>query len=146
MKADLVYILLVEDSAADIRLTQEALRDAKFANELHVVRDGERALDYLHNRGEFADAPRPDFVILDLNLPRKDGKEVLREIKGDPELRAIPIAVLTTSSQERDIVQSYQLGANCYLTKPLDIDEFIAVVQAVQDFWLGMVRLPTQGT
>ncbi len=137
-----VQILLVEDNAADIRLTQEALRDGKVLNDLHVARDGVEALDFLHQRGAHADAPRPDLIILDLNLPRKDGKEVLAEIKSDEALMAIPVAVLTTSSQDVDILQSYDLGANCFLTKPVDLTQFLKVVQAIEDFWLGMVRLP----
>ena len=142
MKVDLTQILLVEDNAADIRLTQEALRDTKIANDLHVARDGVEALDFLFKRPPYENAPRPDLVILDLNLPRKDGKEVLAEIKSDPSLRTIPVAILTTSAEEADIVRSYDLGANCYLTKPVDLHQFIAVVHAMEDFWLGMVRLP----
>lgn len=142
MTIALTQILLVEDNAADIRLTREALRDAKVLNELHVVRDGVEALDFLHARGDHESAPRPDLVILDLNLPKKDGKEVLADIKADPSLRSIPVAVLTTSAQERDILQSYDLGANCYLTKPVDLDQFLRLVQSIEDFWLGMVRLP----
>jgi chemotaxis family two-component system response regulator Rcp1 len=142
MKVDLTQILLVEDNAADIRLTREALRDSKIANELHVARDGVEALDFLARRPPFEDAPRPDLIILDLNLPRKGGKEVLAELQADASLRSIPVAVLTTSSQEADIAQSYDLGANCYLTKPVDLDQFLKVVQTLDDFWLGMVRLP----
>jgi CheY-like chemotaxis protein len=142
MTADFVNILLVEDNAADIRLTQEALRDGKILNDLYVARDGVEALDFLFQRGEFTEMPRPDLIILDLNLPRKDGKEVLAELQADPSLRSIPVAVLTTSAQEADIIQSYDLGANCYLTKPVDLDQFLTVVHAVEDFWLGMVRLP----
>ncbi len=142
MSLDLMQILLVEDSAADVRLTREALKDAKVLNELHVARDGVEAMDFLHRRGGHEDAPRPDLVILDLNLPRMDGKEVLAELKGDDGLRQIPVAVLTTSGAERDIQQSYDLGANCFLTKPVDLEQFLRVVQAVEEFWLGMVRLP----
>ena len=142
MNADLAQILLVEDNAADVRLTQEALRDTKLANEVHVVRDGVEALDFLRRRPPFEHAPRPDLVILDLNLPRKDGREVLADIKADPSLRIIPVAVLTTSSQEADIVRSYDLGANCYLTKPVDLNQFLTVVQTLEQFWLGIVRLP----
>ncbi len=140
-----MQILLVEDNAADIRLTQEALKDAKILNDLHVVRDGVQAMDFLLRRGGFEDAARPDIVILDLNLPRKDGKEVLAEMKGDPTLRSIPVAVLTTSEAEADVLDTYDLGANCFLTKPVDLDQFLKVVQAVEEFWLGMVRLPGQG-
>lgn len=142
MTVHLMQILLVEDNAADVRLTREALKDAKILNELHVVRDGVEAMDFLHRRGEHEAALRPDIVILDLNLPRKDGKEVLGEMKGDPELRGIPVAVLTTSEAEADVLDSYDLGANCFLTKPVDLDQFLKVVQAVEEFWLGMVRLP----
>ena len=142
MTADFVNILLVEDNAADIRLNQEALRDGKILNDLYVARDGVEALDFVFQRGEFTEMPRPDLIILDLNLPRKDGKEVLAEMQADPSLRSIPVAVLTTSAQEADIIQSYDLGANCYLTKPVDLDQFLTVVHAVEDFWLSMVRLP----
>ncbi len=121
MTDSFVNILLVEDNAADIRLTREALLDGKILNDLFVARDGVEALDFLFQRGEFADKPRPDLIILDLNLPKKDGKEVLAELQADPSLRAIPVAVLTTSAQEADIIQSYELGANCYLTKPVDL-------------------------
>jgi CheY-like chemotaxis protein len=137
-----IHVLLVEDSAADIRLTQEALRDGKVVNELHVARDGDEALNFLHQRGDFATAPRPDLIILDLNLPKRDGKEVLADLKGDASLRSIPVAVLTTSSAERDILESYNLGANCYLTKPVDLEQFLRVVAQIEDFWLGIVRLP----
>lgn len=145
MTVHLMQILLVEDNAADVRLTQEALKDAKILNELHVARDGVEAMDFLQRRGDHADAPRPDIVILDLNLPRMDGKEVLAEMKGDADLRSIPVAVLTTSDAEIDVLESYDLGANCFLTKPVDLDQFLKVVRAVEEFWLGMVRLPTQG-
>lgn len=146
MTIHLTQILLVEDNAADIRLTQEALKDAKILNELHVVRDGVEAMDFLRRGEGYEDAPRPDIVILDLNLPRKDGKEVLAELKGDRELRSIPVAVLTTSEAEIDVLETYDLGANCFLTKPVDLDQFLKVIQAVEEFWLGMVRLPTKGT
>jgi two-component system, chemotaxis family, response regulator Rcp1 len=141
----LMNILLVEDSAADVRLTQEAMKDAKVLNELHVARDGVQAMDFLRRTGEHAGAPRPDLVILDLNLPRMDGKEVLAAMKGDPELRSIPVAVLTTSSAEADVLDSYDLGANCYLTKPVDLDQFLVVVRAMEEFWFGLVRLPQGG-
>jgi len=144
MALQLMQILLVEDSAADVRLTREALKDAKILNELHVARDGVEAMAFLRREGEHADAPRPDIVILDLNLPRMDGKEVLAELKGDPELRSIPVAVLTTSDAEADVLDSYELGANCFLTKPVDLDQFLKVVRAVEEFWLGMVRLPSK--
>jgi CheY-like chemotaxis protein len=138
-----IHVLLVEDSVADIRLTKEALRDGKVVNQLHVARDGEEALNFLHQRGEFTKAPRPDLVILDLNLPKLDGKEVLSDMKNDDSLKSIPVAVLTTSSAERDIIESYSLGANCYLTKPVDLEQFLRVVAQIEDFWLGIVRLPS---
>jgi CheY-like chemotaxis protein len=140
-----VQILLVEDSAADVRLTQEALRDAKVVNNVHVVRDGDQAIDFLRRSGDHHEAPRPDLIILDLNLPRRDGKEVLAELKNDQSLKAIPVAVLTSSSAERDIVESYNLGANCYLTKPVDLEQFLKVVAQIESFWLGIVRLPAPG-
>lgn len=144
MNAALCQILLVEDNAADVRLTQEALRDTKVVNELHVVRDGVEAMDFLCRNGKFGDAPRPDLVILDLNLPRKSGQEVLEEMKADPALRTIPVAVLTTSSAEADVLKSYDLGANCFLTKPVDLGQFLKVVHTIEEFWLGIVRLPTR--
>lgn len=145
MTVHLMQILLVEDSAADVRLTQEALKDAKILNELHVARDGVQAMAFLRREEPFVDAARPDIVILDLNLPKMDGKEVLAAMKGDAELRSIPVAVLTTSDAEADVLDSYDLGANCFLTKPVDLDQFLKVVRAVEEFWLGMVRLPAQG-
>jgi chemotaxis family two-component system response regulator Rcp1 len=136
-------ILLVEDSPGDIRLTREALRDAKIANELQVVGDGEAALDFLHQRGPYADMPRPDIVLLDLNLPRKDGREVLQEMKADEELRRIPVIVLTTSVAEGDVLCSYDLHVNAFVTKPLDLAGFVQVVRSIESFWLSIVRLPT---
>jgi CheY-like chemotaxis protein len=140
----LVRILLVEDSLADIELTLEALETAKLANEVAVVRDGAEALDYLKRRGAHGGASRPDLVILDLNLPKLSGLEVLAELKADPGLRSIPVAMLTTSAAEADVVRSYDLGTNCYLTKPVDVDQFLRVVQAIESFWLGVVRLPSR--
>jgi CheY-like chemotaxis protein len=142
MVDDPVQILLVEDSPGDVRLTQEALRDAKIANELHVAEDGEAAMRFLRREGEHVDAPRPDLILLDLNLPRKDGREVLEELKGDEALRRIPVIVLTTSIADRDIARSYDLHVNCYITKPIDLGEFIQVVRSIEDFWLQLVRLP----
>ncbi|CAN5193666.1 response regulator [soil metagenome] len=139
---ELIHILLVEDSLADIELTLEALEEAKFVNEVQTVRDGADALDYLHRRGRHAHAVRPDLIILDLNLPKRSGHEVLVDIKEDPELRRIPVAVLTTSAAEADVVKSYDLGANCYLTKPVDVGQFLTVVQSIEDFWFGVVQLP----
>jgi chemotaxis family two-component system response regulator Rcp1 len=137
-----IQILLVEDSPGDVRLTQEVLRQAKIANVLHVVGDGEEALAFLRREGEHAEAPRPDLVLLDLNLPRKDGREVLAEIDGDVELRTIPVIVLTTSAAEQDILRSYQLSANAYITKPIDLTEFMSVVRSIEAFWLSIVKLP----
>ncbi|MCW2608700.1 MAG: transcriptional regulator [Frankiales bacterium] len=138
----LIRVLLVEDSLADIELTLEALEEAKFVNEVQTVRDGAEALDALHRRGAHVDAPRPDLIILDLNLPKRSGHEVLADLKADDDLRRIPVAVLTTSAAERDVLRSYDLGANCYLTKPVDVAQFLEVVQSIEDFWFGVVRLP----
>jgi two-component system response regulator len=135
-------ILLVEDSPADIRLTEEALLDSPMVDTLHVARDGEEAMDFLRQRGAHADAPRPDLVLLDLNLPRKDGREVLEELKSDTDLRRIPIVVLTTSATEADILRSYDLHVNSYVTKPVDLDEFAHAVHSIQGFWGGVVQLP----
>ena len=140
--AHLMHILLVEDSLPDIELTLEALSEAKVANQVTVARDGAEALAHLRREGDASDAPRPDLVILDLNLPKVDGHEVLAAMRADPDLRRIAVAVLTTSSSEADVVRTYDLGANCYLTKPVDLQQFMRVIQAVDDFWLGMVRLP----
>ena len=137
-----IQILLVEDSPGDVRLTQEVLRDAKIANELHVVGDGEQAMAFLHRTGAHAAGPRPDLVLLDLNLPRKDGREVLSEMSHDDDLHSIPVIVLTTSAAEQDILHSYELSANAYITKPIDLDEFIRVVRSIEAFWLSIVRLP----
>ena len=132
-----IEILLVEDNPADVRLTQEALREGKVKNNLKVARDGEEALSYLRTT-----TTRPDLILLDLNLPRRDGREVLAEIKTDPKLKTIPVVVLTTSAAEIDIVRTYELHANCYITKPVDLDQFIKVVKSIDDFWLTIVRLP----
>jgi two-component system response regulator len=144
-KGNPIEILLVEDNAGDVRLTREALKDAKVLNTLHVARDGEEAMDYLYHKGKYADAPRPDLILLDLNLPRKDGREVLAEIKADEDLKRIPVVILTTSKSEEDVLKVYNLHANCYVTKPLDLDQFIRVVQAIEDFWFTVVRLPDEG-
>jgi CheY-like chemotaxis protein len=140
--AALVHILLVEDNLADVELTLEALEEAKFANDVTVMRDGAEAVEYLHRRGAHGDAVRPDLIILDLNLPRRSGHEVLADLKADPALRRIPVAILTTSSAESDVLASYDLGANCFLTKPVDVGQFLKVVQSIEDFWFGVVRLP----
>jgi two-component system, chemotaxis family, response regulator Rcp1 len=137
-----VKILLVEDNPADVRLTIEALKEGKITNRLNVAKDGVEALDFLQRRGAFADAPRPDLVLLDLNLPKKDGREVLAEIKRDDDLKRIPVVVLTTSQAEEDILKSYNLHANCYISKPVDLEQFITVVRTIEDFWLTVVSLP----
>jgi len=137
-----VEILLVEDNPGDARLCQEALREGKIRNNLHVVEDGQQALDFLNQTGQYTEAIRPDLILLDLNLPRLDGREVLRRIKEDESLKQIPVVVLTTSKAEEDIVRSYDLHANCYITKPVDFEQFIRVVKSVEDFWLTVVRLP----
>ena len=140
-----VEIMLVEDNPGDVRLTQEALKEGKMLNNLHVVGDGVEALAFLRREGEYADAPRPDVILLDLNLPKKDGREVLAEVKADEDLRRIPVVVLTVSKAEEDILKTYDLHANCYITKPLDLDQFIKVVKAIEDFWLTIVKLPPNG-
>jgi chemotaxis family two-component system response regulator Rcp1 len=137
-----IEILLVEDNPGDVELTREALDNAKVANRLHVVRDGADAVDFLFRKGKFADAPRPDIILLDLNLPKKDGRQVLSEIKADAGLAQIPVVVLTTSKAEEDILQAYRLHANCYITKPVDFSQFLRVVATIEDFWLNVVRLP----
>ena len=137
-----VNILLVEDNPGDVRLTQEGLKEGKVLNNLSVVADGVEALAFLRRQGQYADAIRPDMILLDLNLPRKDGREVLEEIKSDPDLKRIPVVVLTTSRAEQDILRSYDLHANCYITKPVDLEQFINVVQAIEEFWVTIVTLP----
>ena len=139
-----IEILLVEDSPGDVTLTIEALRDAKVANSLHVARDGEEALRFLRQEGEYADKPRPDLILLDLNMPRKDGREVLADLKADDELKRIPVVVLTTSQSEDDVAAAYNLAANCYVAKPVDLDQFLGVVRAIDDFWLSLVKLPSE--
>ena len=137
-----VQILLVEDNPGDIRLTMEALKEGKIANALHVARDGAEALAFLRREGAYADTPRPDVILLDLNLPRMDGRDVLAAVKVDENLRRIPVVVLTTSEAEQDILKAYNLNANCYVTKPLDLDQFIRVIKTIEDFWLTIVKLP----
>jgi CheY-like chemotaxis protein len=133
---------LVEDSPGDVRLTREALKDAKVRISLHVALDGIEAMAFLERAGKHAGAPRPDLILLDLNLPRKDGREVLKEIKESPSLKSIPVVILTTSSSEVDILQSYNLHANCYISKPVDLNGFLKVVQSIDNFWLSVVKLP----
>ena len=137
-----IEILLVEDNPGDVRLTVEGLNEGKVRNHLHVTRDGVEALAFLRREGEFSNAVRPDLILLDLNLPRKDGREVLQDLKSDPMLRTIPVVVLTTSRSEQDVLRSYELQANCYITKPVDLEQFITVVKSIEDFWLTIVTLP----
>ena len=137
-----IDILLVEDSAGDRRLAAEAMKEGKFNNRLFEVEDGVEAMEFLRREGEYKDAPRPDLILLDLNLPRRDGREVLAEVKEDDELRRIPVVVLTTSDDEVDVLKSYELHANCYVTKPLDLGSFMEVVQSIEHFWLSIVVLP----
>lgn len=139
-----IEVLLVEDDPGDELMTREAFQDNKIANTLHVVRDGEEALDFLYRRGGYADAPQPDLILLDLNLPKYDGRQVLEQIKSDADLAHIPVVVLTTSSAEEDILRSYKLHANAYVTKPVDLDQFIAAVRQIDEFFVTVVRLPTR--
>jgi CheY-like chemotaxis protein len=139
---DVVDVLLVEDDDGDVLMTREAFEHHKIRNKLHVVQDGEEALQFLHREGPYADAPRPGLILLDLNLPRRDGREVLAELKADPELRVIPVVVLTTSEAEEDIVRSYSLHANAYVSKPVDFDRFIDVIRQIDDFFVTVVKLP----
>lgn len=145
MNAPAIQILMVEDNDGDVFLTTEALKEAKVANSLHAVHDGVEALEFLRRQGKYGAAPRPDLILLDLNLPRKDGRELLAEIKLDGELRTIPVVVLTSSSAESDVVRSYDLHANCYIVKPLDFNGLMEVVRSIEDFWLSVVRLPPNG-
>jgi len=137
-----VEILLIEDNPGDARLTQEALKDGKVKNKLHLVYDGVEATDFLFKRNKYIDAPRPDLIILDLNLPKKNGKEVLAEIKADENLKGIPVIILTMSKAEDDIINAYHLHANCFITKPIDLTKFIDVVKSIEDFWFTLVKLP----
>ena len=137
-----IDILLVEDSAGDVRLTQEALKDSKINNEVHTVLDGVEAMGFLRREGKYRYVPQPDLILLDLNLPRKDGREVLDEIKKDDGLKHIPVVILTTSRDERDILRAYNLHANAYICKPVDLDQFLGVVKTIEDFWLTIVKLP----
>ena len=138
-----IEILLVEDNPGDVRLTQEAFKDGKMLNKLHVAEDGMEALAFLKREGKYTGAPRPELILLDLNLPGKDGREVLAEIKADRDLKRIPVVILTTSHSEEDIIKSYDLNANCYITKPVYLIQFIEVVKSIEDFWLTIVKLPT---
>lgn len=140
-----IDILLIEDNPGDVRLTKEVLKEGKVSNNLSVVKDGVEAMKYLRREGQYTAEPQPDLILLDLNLPRMDGREVLEKIKEHPNWQRIPVVVLTTSSAEEDIIRSYNLHANCYITKPVDLDQFINVVKSVEDFWLTVVKLPPNG-
>jgi len=140
-----VQVLLVEDSPSDAAMTIEAMHEGRIVNQVHVATDGEMAMAFLRRQGPFADAPRPDLILLDLNLPRMDGREVLREVKDDPILKTIPVIVLTTSAAEEDILKSYELHANAYVTKPVAFEAFFSAVRGIEDFWLALVHLPQQG-
>ena len=137
-----IEVLLVEDSPGDVRLTREAFKDAKVHINLHVASDGAEAMDFLNREGKHLDVPRPDLILLDLNLPKKDGREVLEEIKQSPGLKSIPVVILTTSASDADILRSYRLHANCYITKPVGLDGFLEVVKSIDSFWLSVVKLP----
>jgi two-component system, chemotaxis family, response regulator Rcp1 len=139
-----IEVLLVEDSPGDVRLTREAFKDAKVHINLHVAPDGAEAMAYLGREGKFVNAPRPDLILLDLNLPKKDGREVLQEIKESPTLKSIPVVILTTSASEADILRSYEFHANCYITKPVDLEGFLTVVRSIDSFWLSVVKLPRE--
>ena len=141
-----VQILLVEDNPGDVRLTIEALKEAKVLNKLMVVKDGVEALSLLRQEGQYAHVAFPDLILLDLNLPKKDGREVLAEIKNDDKLKHIPVVILTTSRDEQDVLKSYNLHANCYISKPVELDQFVRVVKSIEDFWLGIVVLPKNDT
>jgi len=144
MMGRVIEILLIEDNPGDVRLTEEALKEGKVLNNLNVVEDGEEALKFLYRQDKYQNAPRPDLILLDLNLPRKDGREVMAKLKADMTLKRIPIVVLTTSQAEQDIIESYELGVNCYITKPVDLDQFLDVVKSIEDFWLTVVTLPLE--
>ena len=139
-----IEILLVEDNPGDVRLTQEGLKEGKVTNNLHVATDGVEAMEFLRKEGGFSNSPRPNLILLDLNLPKKNGKEVLEEIKSDPDLRRIPVVMLTTSRDEQDILKSYELHCNCYVTKPVGFDQFMEVVTSINEFWLTVVELPNE--
>lgn len=141
-----VEFLLAEDNPGDVRLTKEALRESKISNNLNVVPDGVEAMAFLHREGKYADAPRPDVILLDLNLPKKEGREVLAEVKADPSLRLIPVVIITSSEAEQDVLKTYELYANCYVTKPVDLEQFIKVIQSIETFWLTIVTLPSSVT
>jgi two-component system, chemotaxis family, response regulator Rcp1 len=139
-----IEILLVEDNPGDVRLIKEVFKDAKIFNSMQVAYDGEAAMEILRREGEYSDAAFPDLILLDLNLPKKDGREVLREIKSDSKLQCVPVVILTTSNAEEDLIETYRMNANCYITKPVDLDQFINVVKSIENFWLSIVKLPTR--
>jgi CheY-like chemotaxis protein len=139
-----IEILLVEDSPSDADLTVDAFSDARVLNNLHWVEDGVEALTFLRRQGQYSDVPRPDLILLDLNMPKKDGREVLAEIKADSQLKRIPVIILTTSAAERDILKTYELNGNCYVTKPIDVEQFMSVVKIIEAFWLAVVQLPSE--
>lgn len=141
-KGKAIEILLVEDNPGDIRLAQEAFKESNVCNNLHVVEDGREAIDFLRKKGKYADTPRPDIILLDLNLPVIDGRDVLAEIKEDKSLRSVPVLVLTTSRAEEDVIKSYNMHANCFITKPVDMERFIEVVKTIEEFWFNIVKLP----
>lgn len=141
-----IDILLVDDSEGDVRLARETLKESKLINNVFDVSDGEQAMAFLKKQGKYSNAPRPDLILLDLNMPRKDGREVLADIKADQDLRRIPVVILTVSSDEADILATYNLYANCYVTKPIDLGQFVKVVKSIEDFWLSIVKLPSDGT
>jgi chemotaxis family two-component system response regulator Rcp1 len=140
-----IEILLVDDSLGDVRLAKEAVKESKLLNNLSVVNDGEEAMAFLRNEGKYVDSPRPDLILLDLNMPRKDGREVLAEIKADPDLKRIPVVILTVSKAEEDVLKAYNLYANCYVTKPMDMGQFTRIVKSIDDFWFTIVTLPPNG-
>ncbi len=137
-----IEILLAEDNPGDVRLTLEAFKEGKVRNSLHIAEDGVEAMAFLHREGKYAKVPRPDRILLDLNMPKKDGRQVLKEIKEDPNLKCIPVVILTTSKSEEDIIKTYNHHANCYITKPVDLEQFIRIVKSIEDFWLTVVKLP----
>jgi chemotaxis family two-component system response regulator Rcp1 len=139
-----IEILIVEDNPVDVLMTREALKSGRIMNQLSVVEDGEQAIAFLFRRGEYSEAPRPDLVLLDLNLPKKDGREILAEIKNDADLRSIPVVVLTTSQAEEDVLRSYDCGANCFIVKPVDLEQFTSTILSLEDFWFSIVRLPVK--
>ena len=139
-----IHILMVEDNPGDVRLALEAFKESKIRNTMNVLEDGAEVMPYLRQEGKYANAIRPDIILLDLNLPKKDGREVLSEIKNDPDVKAIPVVILTTSQAQKDIMNAYNLHVNCYITKPVDLDQFLNVVKAIDNFWLTIVKLPSQ--